>query len=215
LRAVVLLVLLAGCRSTCAKKEETQPANAVEDLIEKSGAPPSRCMEGPWAPADQATWREYRNGRKNEKTTLSPAELSRLSDSDFVGEIQERALDKRIFRGVAVLTRPELDAYLLYELASEVDNGGFHQFFFNSAGDCAVETTKAIENVDIGELRALYTRVMSAFPDAKPAEDRTTRWKQLSAIKTTWEDEDNAFFKLHYDALLATYLRAHVAELQL
>jgi hypothetical protein len=146
---------------------------------------------------------------------MTVAEVLRGPDIDAVAEIEGRVFDKRVYRGVRALTPPELDVYLLYSLGSEVNNGGFAQFFSNSSGSCALETATAIRRMGLSELDAIYTHALAAFPDGKPAADREARNAQLEKISSSWEDDDHAFFALGLGAREAAYLRAHVAELEL
>jgi hypothetical protein len=66
-------------------------------------------------------------------------------------EVLERTraiLDDRWHRiGLSGLPREERDFVVLWGLNAEVNTGGFHQYFLNSAGDTALEAHAACERV--------------------------------------------------------------------
>jgi hypothetical protein len=67
-------------------------------------------------------------------------------------------------------------------LFAEVNNGGFHQYFFNSAGDDWDALAWGFEAS--GDTRSLerFRQVLAIFPNGAPCRNRTFRWKQLEAL---------------------------------
>ncbi len=81
----------------------------------------------------------------------------------------------------------------------EVNNGGFHQYFFNSSGDdwrCLLEAFKASGDE---EATRRFQAVLNIFPNSLPEENRQKRWKQLEEIENKMGDEMWSFFKKHDD----------------
>src|SRR6266550_1839179 len=78
--------------------------------------------------------------------------------------------------------------FALRWLQIEVQNGGFHQYFFNSAGDFWKDGLEGL--IAVGDARglALFGQVLSIFPNATPSGDRFTRQDQLKALEERDED---------------------------
>ncbi len=78
-------------------------------------------------------------------------------------------------------------------LAMEVTNGGFHQYFFNSAGDDWDALVWGFEAS--GDLESLtrFRKVLAIFPKGKPYRNRSFRWKQLEALG----DREHELFEPH------------------
>ena len=85
----------------------------------------------------------------------------------------------------------------------EVQNGGFHQYFFNSAGDFWQDVADGL--VAIGDDRGLarFRDVLSIFPNSSPSPDRFTRQEQLSTL----EEQDDAHCTQHFDRVTREYFR--------
>jgi hypothetical protein len=64
-------------------------------------------------------------------------------------------------------------------LIDEVNNGGFHQYFYNSSGDHALETARQLRAMGASETAGLVETGCSLFPDRKPAKDIERRRAQL------------------------------------
>jgi hypothetical protein len=74
-------------------------------------------------------------------------------------------------------------------MRSEVDNGGFDQFFYNSSGDLAVEAMNASRSLHLDNVADLISRAMELLSGGYSS-DRTVR---QAALKGT---ERNAFWAL-------------------
>jgi hypothetical protein len=88
-------------------------------------------------------------------------------------------------------------------MAVEVQNGGFHQYFFNSAGDFWQDVFDGL--AAIGDERGLarFREVLSIFPNASPLPDRYTRQDQLSAL----EEHDEERSSEHFERVTQEYYR--------
>lgn len=86
---------------------------------------------------------------------------------------------------------------------SEINNGGFEQFFSNSTGVLAPEGVEAFRTIGMPQTAALIAKAMVAFGSEYPR-DRDEREDALEAIwEATGDDEegpfgdlDEAFFRL-------------------
>jgi hypothetical protein len=77
------------------------------------------------------------------------------------------------------LTAAERTFDCIYWLEAEVNNGGFHQYFFNTAGDHAQETIGALQEIGANYTAGLLQQAMSVFPGQAPLADRYERQEQL------------------------------------
>lgn len=97
-------------------------------------------------------------------------------------------------------------------LEDEVMNGGFNQYFFNSAGDDAVAALDALALIGASATRALLVEACSRFPEGAPSRERFVRQDELDALDPdveVFEQLDNAFFAYpdDLDSLLEAYER--------
>ncbi|MGJ8654155.1 MAG: DMP19 family protein [Opitutaceae bacterium] len=79
-------------------------------------------------------------------------------------------------------------------LGMEVHNGGFNQYFFNSAGDDWKVIYSAMEKSEDIKGLEKFSKILSIFPNSSPSENREERWKQLDALG---EDEQYELFEPH------------------
>ncbi len=96
---------------------------------------------------------------------------------------------------------------LIDELEAEVNNGGFHQFFFNSAGDRTAETIHALNLIGATRTAAIVSQAAARFPGAMPLADRDERQGQLESISPDgdeFEDLDEAFLAYEDDLAILT-----------
>jgi hypothetical protein len=75
--------------------------------------------------------------------------------------------------------RPEQIVDLIRWLDAEVDNGGFHQFFNNSAGDKTADTIAALEEIGAINAAGIVRRAAAMFPGGMPPGNRDERMKIL------------------------------------
>lgn len=106
--------------------------------------------------------------------------------------------------------QPDVVRQLIGDLEAELSNGGFDQFFFNSAGDRTVETIAALEAIGATHTAGIVRAAAAKFPGGSPSADRATRQEQLESVSPdadAFEAEDEAFLEYRDDleSLLARY----------
>jgi hypothetical protein len=112
-------------------------------------------------------------------------------------------------------SKAEAAALRVLMLAAEVPNGGFRQFFLNSAGNEAPETVSALNRIAAPAHAHLLQQANAAFGSAGPATDMNARRKQVDALgepaNGAWKKLDDAYYKTTEDliALLREYVRTH------
>jgi hypothetical protein len=162
----LLLVLAAACQQPV---EKTKPVpherGSYQDIVTKTQDTPAVETRTALACAD---------------TIVVPPRRPVAAEPQSYYAVLERLLRTADGKGLAALTADER-AVVFYDLMyGEVGNGGFHQFFFNSSGDDALEVRAAIERIGPPELLSIYDCALTAFPDSKPSRDRATRNSQLA-----------------------------------
>ena len=90
-------------------------------------------------------------------------------------------------------------------LEAEVNNGGFHQFFYNSAGDDTAETIQALQAIGAARTAEIVKRAAAKFPGGMPPKERFARQDILleKFPDTTEFDELDAEFFAYPDDLAA------------
>ena len=76
---------------------------------------------------------------------------------------------------------------LVDELEGQVNNGGFHQFFFNSSGDCTAETISALDTIGAHAVADLLKHAAGMFPSGSPPKDRQAR---IEVLRTCFPKTD-------------------------
>jgi hypothetical protein len=114
--------------------------------------------------------------------------------------------------GYDALSHAEQIALCVDGLEREVNNGGFEQYFGNSAGDHALDCVDALDEIGGHQAAELLRRALTIFGVAGPDPDREERSLQLEAlgerVPTKLEPLDDAFFDYPDD--LAELMRAFV-----
>jgi hypothetical protein len=143
-------------------------------------------------------------------------EILRIEDdTKFAIAMSDLVFAREQATGYAQLTPAERVVFCLDGLEREVNNGGFAQFFENSAGDHAMDTIEALKTLGAAQMAALVADAVSVFPEGRPATDRERRQEQLARLdpqaKAKLDQLDDAFYKYpeNLAALERQYVRAH------
>lgn len=106
--------------------------------------------------------------------------------------------DKELDQGYDALSENERIIKHICLLEAEVSNGGFDQYFFNSAGDHALQTVDLLRQIGSKEMLALLTQAIEAFGPNPPSSNRETRWAQMDilpeAVSDEWEGIEQKFY---------------------
>lgn len=88
---------------------------------------------------------------------------------------------------------------IIENLEQEINNGGFHQFYFNSSGDFANETVEYLKIIKAEKTANIVTTANKQWENGIVPKDRTERQIALETIeikaKPIWEQCDNNFYK--------------------
>jgi len=117
------------------------------------------------------------------------------------------------------LTKPQLLFYLNQQLEREVNNGGFHQFFFNSTGDYSYETIESLKAIGATYTCDLVRAAIDEFPNSSIPEDIIVRRQLMIELwpdseNEKWNELDTKFFEYKDDLneLNLKYVAANRAE---
>lgn len=129
-------------------------------------------------------------------------------------KVSEFVFDRYAKVGYERLSRPEKLFVCLWGLEGEVNNGGFHQYYFNSSGDHALDTEEFLKAIGANHTADLVKQANALFGAAGPSPERFVRQKQLDVIgdvKTKKMDEiEKEFFE--YKDQLGQLLEAYVSK---
>jgi hypothetical protein len=175
----------------------------------------------------------YFNAKSRMKHPLQPASLSgflggegiamrtpeQQANFDLISETLDRVTARRNRRDFAALTEAERVFLTVWWVEAEVNNGGFHQYFFNSAGDQSSGAERALETIRASRCARIVAAAIAVFPPPGPSPDRYERQRQLlDGLPSDAEDSldalDHAFYEYPDDVetLLADFVRAHASE---
>ena len=80
----------------------------------------------------------------------------------------------------------------IWSLDSQVNNGGFDQYFFNQSGDLWPQTLAALKTIGSQHVLGLLEQAIAVFPDSRPARDNDERRDQLLAFGEEESERFNA-----------------------
>jgi|SRR5215469_11667817 len=86
---------------------------------------------------------------------------------------------------------------LIDELEAEVNNGDFHRYFYNSAGDNTAEAIQALEAIGALHMADIVRRAAGMFPGGKSLKERFARQQILLELfpkATAFEELDHEFY---------------------
>lgn len=175
---------------SCSKEDRKPSLDATAPMT------PTVCEQGPWEASARA--RHH-------------ATAAKLSQRDPI-------MDKVVDNGTRALGKEERAVFFTRQMLAEARHGGLQQYFMSNAGNCALQTREALNELGHRGLVNLYARALERFPASGPAEDRQTRWKQIDAIpsaKSAWDETTQAMNRLDdIDAHIAQYMKAHPAAFE-
>jgi hypothetical protein len=147
---------------------------------------------------------------------LSEATLDDILDEEDLDLFADSLRDHLLGRDEP--STAEAAALRVLMFALEVPEGGFRQFFWNSAGDEARETVTALNRIGAPAIAHLLEEANSAFGSAGPATAFTDRRQQIDALGEpayrAWRALDDAYYKTAGDliGLLREYIRTRRRE---
>jgi hypothetical protein len=130
-------------------------------------------------------------------------------------KISDRVFDRYMKLGYEKLSPAEKVFQCIWGLEAEVNNGGFNQYYFNSAGDHAADTVKSLETIGANHTANLVRRGNALFGEAGPSPDRFKRQKELFALEDAGKSKEMESLTkefLKYNDPLGKMLEAYVSK---
>jgi hypothetical protein len=132
------------------------------------------------------------------------------NQTDVLIGISERLLplsEKRFGK----MSPAEQTFWLVWQMLSEVNNGGFNQFYFNSSGDRSIATPAALRTIGAKKFAGIMERANALFPGGRPPEHRYKRQTVLEEIDPETElfddlDEEVYAYPENVDRLLYEFV---------
>jgi hypothetical protein len=91
--------------------------------------------------------------------------------------------------GLSSLTGGERFWFGIFWLFREVNNGGFHSFFFNDAGQFAFDAMAGLEKIGAHKTAYILRQAIDVFPEGKVPADQYLRRSVLTSLpeESQWE----------------------------
>ena len=80
---------------------------------------------------------------------------------------------------------------IIENLEREINNGGFHQFYWNSSGNHANETIDALTKIGANKTAEIVKKANSEFKNGTVPKDRIERQNELELIEEKAEENWN------------------------
>ena len=137
-----------------------------------------------------------------------------MSDAEqYLFSIVEGIQAKENDLGFAALSEREKTFAAVWGLEAEVNNGGFNQYFSNSAGDHCREAVTALQAIGAHHTSKLVEEAIAVFGSSGPSRDWETRQEQVDELDeqalAVLESLDEQFYRYEDDlsGLLARYMQ--------
>ena len=99
--------------------------------------------------------------------------------------VSEAVWAREAAHGFRSLSTAERVFLCVWNLEAEVNNGGFEQFYINSAGDNALETPSALREIGATQAAAIAEEANNVFRPQGPPADREARAQALARLGPT------------------------------
>jgi len=134
-----------------------------------------------------------------------------VNDLDYVLSVIDPWISKYIRDGADALTDREAVGVGVWLLQTEVNNGGFDQYYSNTRGRLARRTVTALEEIGASDTASMLAAANTDIPSLPLPEDRESRFAILDKAHETcrWSALETEFYEERENlmALLAGYLR--------
>ena len=118
--------------------------------------------------------------------------------------------------GIESLTQEERIVYAIGGMLTEVNNGGFNQFFFNSSGELAYDLVPALHAVGSIRFKEIAEKAVEIFGSI-PSLDEGSRYSHLEKITQNdelqlWDECDDDFYDCDekIESMVIAYAETHL-----
>lgn len=133
---------------------------------------------------------------KTYKDVLSQS--GKEDDLELLNNLSAIIMNKETDSGLGSLTDNEIRIYVIAEMITEVNNGGFAQFFYNSSGEIADYLISSLDSVGSSEYHSIASNAMDILGEITSF-DEENRHNHLNKITQggdldLWKTCDDAFY---------------------
>lgn len=167
---------------------------------------------------------EFDNREKYTKITKNV--LDSIPDNKLEQAIIDFIIDEKIkdnyeseYKIVRSLSKGLQYVYATWLLEGEVNNGGFNQYFYNSAGDFKKEALEGLEHIGATENAKLLSEAIHIYNREKEMHDRVKKKGTIKAFSESYDETeltnlDERFYSLAEDLskLRIDYIRNNAEE---
>lgn len=117
---------------------------------------------------------------------------------------------------IDILTDQQKNFFFNQELEREINNGGFHQYFFNLGGGFAHETVESLKNIQAHKTADILQKAINLFPNKLVPKNQTERQDILKNLdRSTIEmfrklDRDFYKYEDNLNTLNLQYIRQNI-----
>ena len=130
------------------------------------------------------------------------------NNEDSFYDISDMIMEKEIEEGFSKLTEGEKVIFAINKLISEVNNGGFDQFFSNTNGEYNELVMDSLEQIKQSKLSKLFQRAIEAYESDMDEDDRLD---ELDDLDTEFHFLDDDFYNNLYN-VVTNYIKNNLDE---
>ena len=139
------------------------------------------------------------------------AQLAR--QADFLNAIGRRKDERCVSIGFDRLSDGEKLLFRIQSLFLEISYNGLSGYFWNSAGDEAIELLADLKKIGAHHTAKTLERTFQVFPSGMPPKDRSERCELLSEIgdevDRVFDEVEDEFHRENLEKLIADYFRSN------
>ena len=123
-----------------------------------------------------------------------------MTDAEYLDSFNREFWQTLHGKGLGSLSRLQRDALCVTNFQAEINNGGLHQYLYNSSGDFARETPDVFRRMGAQEAARILEEANAFFGPIGPSTDRQTRMADLLLLSKNIEDRIDALTGEFYAA---------------
>lgn len=97
----------------------------------------------------------------------------------------DQFIERYFEEGERILDEHQLTILSIWLLEADVNNGGFDQYYWNSAGDLAIEAEQSLRKIGAHKVASIVSAANANFKDGKPSKNRELRQSELEKLENS------------------------------
>jgi hypothetical protein len=175
-RSLIIVILLCALTASCGKKDKQQPDDQIGDEIE-------------------ASLKDFENRTKYSSFTAEtlksiPDDKLEMAIVDYITDVKLKGYDKEEYRIIKSLSKGMQHFYVTWSLDSEVNNGGFIQYFYNSSGMFARDLIEALHNIKAYKTEKIAADAIDVYNKERALHDRIKKDDSLESFMSSYGESE-------------------------